>query len=79
LVGNLDFEQAREILMEVHGITADEAFSLIGEVSATAATLPREIVGKLVCPTTRAAALRDIAEGSVNLMELDSNGDGRTS
>jgi diguanylate cyclase (GGDEF)-like protein len=79
LVGNLDFEQARGILMEVHGITADDAFSLIAEVSATAGAAPQELIVRLVGPTTRATALSDIAQVSVNLAEFGSSGDGRTS
>jgi diguanylate cyclase (GGDEF)-like protein len=79
LIGNLDFEQARGILMEVHAMTADEAFTLIGEVSAATGTSPQQLIGKLVCPTTRAAALRDIAQGSVNVAGVGSTGDGRES
>jgi hypothetical protein len=77
LVGHLDFEQARGILMEVHGITADEAFTLIGEVSATTGMAPQKFIAQLVCPRTRATALRDVARGSVNMAESGGSADGR--
>jgi diguanylate cyclase (GGDEF)-like protein len=79
LVGHLDFEQARGILMEVHGISADEAFSLIAEVSTTTGREPQELIGKLLGPTTRATALGDIAKGSVTAATFGSSGGGRTS
>jgi diguanylate cyclase (GGDEF)-like protein len=52
LVGQVDFEQARGILMEVHGLSADEAFTLIEEVSTVTGSTPEELIAKLVSPTT---------------------------
>jgi hypothetical protein len=53
LVGQVDFEPARGILMEVHGLSADEAFTLIGEVSTITGSAPEGLIAKLVSPTTR--------------------------
>jgi diguanylate cyclase (GGDEF)-like protein len=58
LIGRPDFEQARGILMEVHDLSADEAFTLIGEVSTITGSTPEELIAKLVSPTRRSATLR---------------------
>jgi diguanylate cyclase (GGDEF)-like protein len=60
LVGQVDFEQARGILMEVHGLSADEAFTLIGEVSTITETPPEELIAKLVCPTRQSRTVQVI-------------------
>jgi diguanylate cyclase (GGDEF)-like protein len=88
LVGHLDFEQARGILMEVHGSTAEDAYALIGEVSDTTGTPPQELITKLVSPLTRETAIRDItqgslairdtAEGTLTVRKHGRSGDGRT-
>jgi diguanylate cyclase (GGDEF)-like protein len=60
LVGQSYFEQARGILMEVHGLTAPEALALITDVAAKTGISPTDLVAKLVAVKSRTTALKAI-------------------